>query len=109
MFLLDSWRLAYRFDDPGDDTYDNRYILTRAICPTPATLRARGSCRVVYVVQSLDDTRVEEDDLHPTFLEWQRAGIPIAMVDLDRLERPLSAGGWGLALRRRRRSSSCRA
>ena len=28
------------------------------------------------------------------FLEWERAGVPIAMVDLDRLERPILADRW---------------
>ena len=94
VFLLDSWRLAYRFDDPGDDTYDNRYILTPSDLPDVETLRAQGIRRVVYLVQSLDDSTIEEDDVHLSFLEWERAGIPIAMVDLDRLEQPIVAERW---------------
>ena len=47
VFLLDAWRLAYRFDDPGDETYDNRYILTAGDLPDVETLRARGIERVV--------------------------------------------------------------
>lgn len=94
VFLLDSWRLAYRFDSPGDDTYDNRYILTTSDLPDAATLRARGIVRVVYVVQSLDEATVEEDDLHAGFMDWQTAGIRLAMVDLDVLERPLPPQGW---------------
>jgi len=96
VFLLDAWRLAYRLDSPGDDTYDNRYILTPSDLPDAATLRARGIVRVVYVVQNLDDTSVEEDDLHTSFMEWQSGGIPISMVDLDVLERPLPPQGWGV-------------
>jgi hypothetical protein len=94
VFLLDAWRLAYRFDEPGEDTYDNRYILSTSDLPDVETLRARGIRRIVYVVQSLDDATVEEDDLHVTFLEWERAGLPIAMVDMDRLERPIVADRW---------------
>jgi hypothetical protein len=87
MFLLDAWRLAYRFDAPDDDTYDNRYILNPSDLPAVDDLRAHGIRRVIYVVDSLDDTTTEEDDLHVTFLEWERAGISIAMVDLDGLQR----------------------
>ena len=81
VFLLDSWRLAYRFDDPGEDTYDNRYILNPSDLPDVETLRAQGIRRVVYLVQDLDDCSFEEDDVHLSFLAWERAGIPIAMVD----------------------------
>jgi hypothetical protein len=95
VFLLDAWRLAYRFDDPGDETYDNRYILTAGDLPDVETLRARGIEQVVYVVGSRDTTRFEEDDMNAPFLEWQRNGIPIAMLDLDRLERPILPGDWG--------------
>jgi hypothetical protein len=94
VFLLDAWRLAYRFDEPGDDTYDNRYILTPSDLPDAETLRAHGIRRVVYVVGSLDDTSVEEDDVHASFLDWERAGIPTAMLDLDLLEKPILAGRW---------------
>lgn len=87
VFLLDAWRLAYRFDEPDDDTYDNRYILNPSDLPSVDDLRAHGIQRVVYLVDSLDDTTTEEDDLHVTFLDWEQAGISIAMVDLDGLER----------------------
>jgi hypothetical protein len=99
VFLLDSWRLAFRFDDPGDDVYDNRYILTQADLPDAATLRARGITRVVYVVEDLDDAEVEEDDLHASFRAWQTAGLPIFMVDLDFLaDVPAPQGGeWRTA------------
>lgn len=95
VFLLDAWRLAYRFDDPGEDTYDNRYILTAGDLPDPATLRARGIQRVVYVVETLDDTNVEEDDLNTIFFDWQQAGVPIAMLDLFQLEQPIALSQWG--------------
>ena len=82
VFLLDSWRLAYRFDKPSDDTYDNRYMLMTGDLPDAATLRAEGITRVVYVVEDLDDAEVEEDDLNATFLAWQAAGASVHMVDL---------------------------
>jgi hypothetical protein len=94
VFLLDAWRLAYRYEDPGEDTYDNRYILTAGDLPDADTLRARGIERVVYVVGSRDETTFEEDDMHRSFLEWEYAGVPIAMVDLDRLERPIPLDQW---------------
>ncbi len=82
VFLLDSWRLAYRDDDPGPDVYDNRYMLTAADLPDAATLHAQGITRVIYVVEDLDDAEVEEDDLHASFRAWQAAGIGIHFVDL---------------------------
>jgi hypothetical protein len=83
VFLLDSWRLAYRFDDPGDDSFDNRYMLMPTDLPDAETLRARNITRVVYVVEDLDDAEVEEDDLNASFRAWQAAGIGIFIVDLD--------------------------
>ncbi len=87
VFLLDSWRLAYRFDDPGDDVFDNRYMLMPSDLPDAEALRARNITRVVYVVEDLDDAEVEEDDLHASFRAWQAAGIGIFLVDLDFLRR----------------------
>lgn len=86
VFLLDAWRLAFRYDDPGDDVYDNRYMLTAADLPDAATLRRQNITRVVYVVEDLDDAEVEEDDLHAVFRSYQDAGIGIHFVDLDFLE-----------------------
>lgn len=94
VFLLDSWRLAYRFDAPDEDTYDNRYLLSPSDLPDAETLRVHGIHRVVYVVEDLDQTTFEEDDLNATFLAWQQAGIPIAMVDLPRLEQPIPPDAW---------------
>ncbi|MGO9836608.1 MAG: hypothetical protein ACLP1X_20620 [Polyangiaceae bacterium] len=94
VFLLDAWRMAHRFDEPGDETYDNRYFLSTSDLPDVDTLRARGIRRVVYVVESLGETNVEEDDLHPVFLEWERAGIRVAMMDLDSLEHPITSERW---------------
>ncbi len=82
VFLLDSWRLAYRFDTPSDETYDNRYMLMEGDLPNAAALHAQGITRVVYVVEDLDDAEVEEDDLHASFRAWQAAGLGVHMVDL---------------------------
>jgi hypothetical protein len=82
VFLLDSWRLAFRFDTPGDAVYDNRYMLMPGDLPDAATLRSQGITRVVYVVEDLDDAEVEEDDLNATFRAWQSAGLGMHLVDL---------------------------
>jgi hypothetical protein len=94
VFLLDAWRLAYRFEEPGEATYDNRYILTSGDLPDADTLLARGIRRVVYVVGNRDDTTLEEDDVHYPFLQWQYSGLPIAMVDVYRLEAPVIGEQW---------------
>ena len=96
LFLLDSWRLAYRFDKPDDETYDNRYMLMPGDLPDVETLRAQGITRVVYVVEDLDDAEVEEDDLHASFRAWQAAGLGIHMVDLAFLKEapPPIDGMW---------------
>jgi hypothetical protein len=86
VFLLDSWRLAYRFDDPGD-TFDNRYMLQPSDLPDAQMLHENGITRVVYVVEDLDDAEVEEDDLNASFRAWQAAGIGIYIVDLAFLEK----------------------
>lgn len=96
VFLLDSWRLAYRFDQPDDETFDNRYMLMPTDLPDAETLRARNITRVVYVVEDLDDAEVEEDDLNASFRAWQAAGIGIYIVDLDFLKKvpPPVDGAW---------------
>jgi hypothetical protein len=83
VFLMDAWRLAFRTDEPDDDVVDNRYVLTPADLPDAAALRAQGISRIVYLVESLDDTAAEEDDLHEAFEAYQRAGLTIHLVDLD--------------------------
>jgi hypothetical protein len=80
--LLDAWRLAFREDEPGDDVTDNRYMLSPTDVPDADSLRAQGITRIVYVVEDLDDTETEEDDLHEAFMAYQAAGISIFMVDL---------------------------
>jgi hypothetical protein len=94
VFLLDAWRMAYRSEEPDDDAYDNRYLLSPGDLPDAATLRARGIRRVIYLVESLGDTSVEEDDLNPVFLAWQAAGLAIAMLDLAILAHPVEASLW---------------
>lgn len=96
VFLLDSWRLAYRFDEPEDDIFDNRYMLMPSDLPDADTLRGQGITRVVYVVEDLDDAEVEEDDLHASFRAWQAAGIGIYIVDLPFLRKvpPPVDGVW---------------
>jgi hypothetical protein len=85
VFMLDAWRLAYRYDHPDDETTDNRYMLTASDLPDGATLRARNIDHVLYVVESLDGAQVEEDDLHQTFLDYQAMGITTSIVDLAML------------------------
>ncbi len=82
VFLLDAWRLAYRDDEQDDEATDNRYMLTPADFPDPATLLARGIHHVLYVVEDLQTTTTEEDDLQQTLLAYQAAGITVSMVDL---------------------------
>jgi hypothetical protein len=85
VFMLDAWRLAYRYDHPDDETTDNRYMLNASDLPDGATLRARGIDRVLYVVESLEGAQLEEDDLHQTFLDYQAMGITTSIVDLAQL------------------------
>ncbi|MFO0739978.1 MAG: hypothetical protein U0270_29035 [Labilithrix sp.] len=87
VFLLDSWRLAYRFDEVDDGVYDNRYMLTPNDLPDVNVLRDQGITKVVYVVEDLDDAEVEEDDLYESFRSWQAAGITIFFVDLAFLQK----------------------
>jgi hypothetical protein len=85
IFMLDAWRLAYRDEEVDDDVTDNRYMLTSSDLPDVAMLKAQGVDRVIYVVESLDDTTVEEDDLHALFEEYEEAGVVVSMMDLDQL------------------------
>ncbi len=82
VFLLDAWRLAYRFDEPDDDVVDNRYVLGGADLPSVEVLRSQGISRMIYVVEDLDDTSLEEDDLHATFAAYAQGGIALYLVDL---------------------------
>jgi hypothetical protein len=81
VFLLDAWRLAFRFDEADPGWVDNRYTVPDM--PTADVLRQNGINHVIYLVENLDETDVEEDDLHETFTAYQGAGIRISMMDLD--------------------------
>jgi hypothetical protein len=94
VFLLDSWRMAFKDDEPDDEVYDNRYFLGPADFPDVENLRSGGIRRVVYVIDSLDASSLEDDDLHAVFSAWQDAGIRIAMVDLDMLSGPVVHADW---------------
>ncbi len=94
VFLLDAWRMAYRSDETSDDTYDNRYMLSPGDLPDVATLRAHGIRRVLYVVENLDDTSIEEDDVHSMFLEYKTQGLDLAMVDLEVMSSASVATVW---------------
>ena len=86
MFLLDSWRLAYKEETIDDEVVDNRYMLTSGDFPTAEVLRQQGITQILYVVAS-EDIDSEEDDLHDLFLAYEQAGIAIHMVDIDSLAR----------------------
>jgi hypothetical protein len=81
VFLLDAWRLAFRFDEADPDWVDNRYMLSDM--PTAEVLAGQGIKHVIYLVESLDETDVEEDDLHDTFAAYQAAGVHVSLMDLD--------------------------
>jgi hypothetical protein len=85
VFLLDAWRLAFRDTEPDPTAVDNRYMLLSSDFPDPATLRARGIRRVVYVVEDRGRVSTEEDDFHEIALAYQDAGIPFCLVDLRQL------------------------
>lgn len=98
VFLLDSWRLAYRFDQPDEGVFDNRYMLMPGDLPDVQTLREMGITNVVYVVEDLDDAEVEEDDLNASFRAWQGNGVTIFFVDLAFLKAVPSAANWAAHL-----------
>ncbi|HEY2365969.1 MAG TPA: hypothetical protein VGH87_06265 [Polyangiaceae bacterium] len=81
VFLLDAWRLAFRFDESEPGWVDNRY--TVADLPSADVLASNGIKHVIYLVENLDETDVEEDDLHDAFTQYQTAGIRISLMDLD--------------------------
>lgn len=97
VFLLDAWRLAYRFDAPEPGVFDNRYMLQPTDLPDASAFRAQGVHRVLYVVDSFDDTEVEEDDLHQAFRAFAVEGMGLSMVDLAWLEEHGAAPGLDLA------------
>jgi hypothetical protein len=85
VFMLDAWRLTHRYDRPDQEATDNRYMLTPSDLPLPELLQTHNIRRVIYVVDSLDDSQAEEDDLHEIFATYQKAGIDVAISDLAEL------------------------
>jgi hypothetical protein len=77
VFLLDAWRLAYRYDQPDDDVVDNRYMLSASDFPDG-----------LDVVEDLDETDTEEDDLNDLLTRYHAAGVGVSMVDLGWLSAP---------------------
>ena len=102
VFMLDSWRLAYKDETVEEEVTDNRYMLTSGDFPTADVLQTNGIHRIIYVINGgADDTR-EEDDLNELFVAYRAAGIEIAIVDLDWLTQvPEPDVIWGVALRPR--------
>ena len=94
VFLLDAWRLAYRYDRPDDEVIDNRYMLTPSDLPDADALFGQSIDRVFYVVESLETAAEEEDDLHETFEAYQAAGIAVCIVDLAILGRIEPGALW---------------
>jgi hypothetical protein len=99
VFMLDAWRLAYREDVADDEVLDNRYMLDASNFPSSYELQGQGISHVVYVVESLDETEHEEDDVHATARSWQQAGITVHMVDLSWLESLTAPMDWEAVLR----------
>ena len=88
ILLLDAWRLAFRYEEVGDEVVDNRYALTSADLPSGELLASQGIRRVIYVVERLDETDVEEDDMTAIVADYAAHGIELAMVDLSSLCEP---------------------
>jgi hypothetical protein len=99
VFLLDSWRLAYKNETVDDLIVDNRYMLGPSDLPAPSVLRAQGIHTIVYLVGS-DEVETEEDDLNELFATYQEAGITIFFACLDTIVREREPGepGWWVAI-----------
>jgi hypothetical protein len=91
VFLLDSWRLAYKEELIDEGVIDNRYMLSRADFPSAEVLRAQGISQIIYVVGS-EDVLDEEDDLNDLFADYEDAGIALHLVDLESIMRIREAG-----------------
>ncbi|MEI8256371.1 MAG: hypothetical protein WCJ30_11925 [Deltaproteobacteria bacterium] len=88
VLLLDAWRLAFRYESFDDDIVDNRYALTSADLPSAELLASQGIRRIAYLVERLDETEVEEDDMTSIVADYAAHGIVLAMVDLESLCEP---------------------
>jgi hypothetical protein len=95
VFLLDSWRLAFKDETVDDEVTDNRYMLSQADFPSAAELMSHGISHVVYVVTDVGDVMYEEDDLNALFVAYQAAGIEVHMVDLSQLTTVIEPPGTG--------------
>ena len=91
IFLLDSWRLAFKAEELDDDAIDNRYMLTQSDFPSASALQAQGIHQVIYVV-ACADVEMEEDDLNDLFASYTEQGIQIHMIDLATLARVREPG-----------------
>jgi hypothetical protein len=100
VFVLDSWRLAYKSEPIDGSVIDNRYMLSASDFPSVEALRSQGLSRVVYVVADAGSRVHEEDDLNDLFQTYSEAGIEIDMADLAWLSggRVLSGSGWWFGL-----------
>jgi hypothetical protein len=87
VFLLDSWRLAFKYETIDDGVVDNRYMLGAADFPSAAVLRAQGIAKVIYLVDG-DDYLEEEDDLNNLFADYEESGIALYVVDVWSIVRP---------------------
>jgi hypothetical protein len=86
VFLLDSWRLAFKDEMIDEGVIDNRYMLTVADFPTAEVLQEQGISQIMYVVNG-DQVLDEEDDLHELFASYEAAGIAIYLIDLESIIR----------------------
>lgn len=77
LMLLDSDRLNPFTNE--DNQFDNRYL---AKLPTSDQLKQRGVTQVIYLVKDKLQTQ-ELDDLNDEFLEWQKNGIGVRMLQLS--------------------------
>src|SRR5262249_53749441 len=57
-------------------------------------LLSRGIRHVTYVVEDLEASPSEEDDLHELFSEYEQAGIAVSIVDLATLSRVVPGARW---------------
>ncbi len=94
VFMLDSWRLAYKDEVIDDETTDNRYMLSQHDFPSVDVLRAQGICEVYYVVADAEVVEREEDDLNQTFAAYVNGGIEVRITDLASLTRERENGFW---------------
>lgn len=88
MLLLDGNRLASYTDQ--DNQFDNRYL---AKLPPAEELKQRGILQVIYLTK--DQTQNQElDDINEDFVEWQKNGINVRMLQLSEFkpyDEPLTA------------------